>query len=133
MTRQPPPPPELFRRPIRGVNLGGWLVLEPWITPSVFEEAGEAAVDEYTLSRILRDRGAESRLRDHWNTWITQADFQRIAAAGMNSVRIPIGYWAVIQLPGEPYIQGQLEYMDKALGWARNAGLKVIVDLHGGK
>ena len=23
---------------IRGVNLGGWLVLEPWITPSIFEE-----------------------------------------------------------------------------------------------
>ena len=23
---------------IRGVNLGGWLLLEPWITPSIFEE-----------------------------------------------------------------------------------------------
>ena len=23
---------------IRGVNLGGWLLLEPWITPSLFEE-----------------------------------------------------------------------------------------------
>ena len=22
---------------IRGVNLGGWLVLEPWITPNLFE------------------------------------------------------------------------------------------------
>ena len=22
---------------IRGVNLGGWLLLEPWITPSIFE------------------------------------------------------------------------------------------------
>lgn len=24
--------------PIRGVSLGGWLVLEPWITPSLFEQ-----------------------------------------------------------------------------------------------
>ena len=31
---------------IRGVNLGGWLVLEKWMTPSVFE--GLAAVDETT-------------------------------------------------------------------------------------
>ena len=23
---------------IRGVNLGGWLLLEPWITPNIFEE-----------------------------------------------------------------------------------------------
>lgn len=25
-----------FNQQIRGVNLGGWMVLEPWITPSLF-------------------------------------------------------------------------------------------------
>ena len=30
---------------IRGVNLGGWLVLEPWITPSIFEATPEQCVD----------------------------------------------------------------------------------------
>ena len=25
-----------FNNQIRGVNLGGWMVLEPWITPSLF-------------------------------------------------------------------------------------------------
>jgi len=30
---------------IRGVNLGGWLVLEPWITPSVFEATPGNVVD----------------------------------------------------------------------------------------
>ncbi|KAI2481138.1 Glucan 13-beta-glucosidase [Pyrenophora tritici-repentis] len=24
---------------VRGVNIGGWLVLEPWITPSIFDNA----------------------------------------------------------------------------------------------
>lgn len=28
---------------VRGVNTGGWFVLEPWITPSIFE--GNAAKD----------------------------------------------------------------------------------------
>ena len=32
---------------------------------------------------------------------------------------------------GEPYVQGQAEYLDRAIGWAKNHGLKVIVDLHG--
>lgn len=32
---------------------------------------------------------------------------------------------------GEPYIQGQLQYLDMAVGWAGEYGLKVIVDLHG--
>lgn len=30
---------------IRGVNLGGWFVLEPWITPSLFEECADDVVD----------------------------------------------------------------------------------------
>lgn len=118
--------------PIRGVNLGGWLVSEPWITPSIFEKAGDGAVDEYTLSQTLGP-GARSRLSEHWNSWITRDDFFQIASAGLNHVRIPIGYWAVSPLEGDPYVQGQLEMMDKAIGWARDANLKVIVDLHGGE
>ncbi|PGG96511.1 hypothetical protein AJ80_09817 [Polytolypa hystricis UAMH7299] len=116
--------------PVHGVNLGGWLVLEPWITPSVFEQAGEGAVDEYTLSQNLGGN-AKRRLSQHWNSFITEADFVRIKAAGLNHVRIPIGYWAAITIEGEPYVDGQLEYIDKAIGWARNTGLKVIIDLHG--
>jgi glucan 1,3-beta-glucosidase len=30
-------------------------------------------------------------------------------------------------------VNGQLEYLDAAVGWARGAGLRVLVDLHGGK
>ena len=30
---------------IRGVNLGGWFVLEPWITPSIFAATPDNVVD----------------------------------------------------------------------------------------
>ncbi|KAH8700381.1 putative exo-beta-1,3-glucanase [Talaromyces proteolyticus] len=116
---------------VRGVNLGGWLVLEPWITPSIFEKGGDAAVDEWTLTQCLGKDGAQSLLSQHWNTFITAADFQQISAAGMNHVRIPVGYWAVVPQPGDPYVQGQLDILDQAIEWARAADLKVIVDLHG--
>lgn len=118
---------------VRGVNLGGWLVLEPWITPSIFEEwsTSRTAIDEYTYTKTLGKAEALSRLQNHWNTWITQSDFNAIAQAGMNHVRIPIGYWAVAPIEGDPYVQGQLEYLDKAINWARGAGLKVMLDLHG--
>ena len=49
----------------------------------------------------------------------------------LNHVRIPIGYWAYDVGPGEPYFQGQREYLGKAIGWAKEYGIKVIVDLHG--
>ena len=118
---------------VRGVNLGGWFVLEPWITPSIFSDWADSqtVVDEYTYTETLGKDEALSRLTDHWNSWITQSDFNDIANAGLNHVRIPIGYWAVAPLDGDPYVQGQLDVLDNAIGWARSAGIKVLLDLHG--
>ncbi|KAH9486278.1 Glucan 1,3-beta-glucosidase [Psilocybe cubensis] len=117
---------------VRGVNLGGWLVLEPWITPSLFDNTGDSRiVDEWTFGQFQDKATATSVLQNHWNTWITEADFAAIAAAGLNHVRLPIGYWAFDVSGGEPFIQGQLPYLTKAVTWAQNHGLKLIVDLHG--
>ncbi|KAJ5246109.1 Glycoside hydrolase superfamily [Penicillium chermesinum] len=116
---------------VRGVNLGGWLVLEPWITPSIFDNAGESAVDEWSLCATLGAEQCRSVLEQHWSSFVTADDFNQIAAAGMNHVRIPIGYWALKHLNGDPYIDGQLAHLDNAVKWARTAGLKVLVDLHG--
>ncbi|KAI9735756.1 MAG: exo-1,3-beta-glucanase [Claussenomyces sp. TS43310] len=118
---------------VRGVNLGGWFVLEPWITPSIFDGWADSktVVDEYTYTQTLGQDEASSRLTIHWNTWITQADFIEIKAAGLNHVRIPIGYWALLHVDGDPYVQGQLPVLDRAIVWARELGLKVMLDLHG--
>jgi glucan 1,3-beta-glucosidase len=37
---------------VRGVNLGGWLVLEPWITPSIFEATPGNVVDGKNAHRL---------------------------------------------------------------------------------
>ena len=56
---------------IRGVNLGGWLVLEPWITPSIFEEVNNGKfsltpiVDEYTYNQHVPREKASSRLEKY--------------------------------------------------------------------
>jgi len=117
---------------VRGVNLGGWLLIEPWIKPSLFDNTGNPAIiDEWTFGQLQDPNVARSKLVDHWNTWITEADFQAIAAAGLNHVRIPIGYWAYEVGPGEPYIQGQHDYLTKAVSWAGKYNIRVIIDLHG--
>jgi glucan 1,3-beta-glucosidase len=51
----------------RGVNLGGWLMLEPWITPSIFEEVNVGdnylkVVDEYTYAQYVDPVFAKERL-----------------------------------------------------------------------
>ncbi len=47
MSTHPYQPP----KKLRGVNLGGWLVLEKWMTPSLF--AGLKAEDETSYCREL--------------------------------------------------------------------------------
>lgn len=118
---------------VRGVNLGGWFVLEPWITPSIFQPwaTSMTVVDEYTYTQTLGKDAASAALTNHWNTWITEDDFIQIGQNGLNHVRIPIGYWAVAPLEGDPYVQGQLDVLDQAIGWARTANLKILLDLHG--
>lgn len=49
---------------LRGVNLGGWLVLEKWMTPSLFE--GLQAVDE-TSYCVELGACAEQTLTAHWH------------------------------------------------------------------
>ncbi|KAL9037555.1 MAG: hypothetical protein Q9214_005651, partial [Letrouitia sp. 1 TL-2023] len=72
---------------VKGVNLGGWLLLEPFITPSLFPN--NDTVDEYTFCEKNKD--AKSMLQKHWQSWITEKDFQEIHDIGFNMVRIGIG------------------------------------------
>jgi len=72
------------------------------------------------------------RLRDHWNTWITESDFEEMSSIGLNFARLPIGYWSVIGGHGAPYINGAYDYVGKAVGWAQSHGIKLMLDLHGG-
>lgn len=125
--------------PVRGVNIGGWLLLEPFITPSLFESFRTnpnnddgIPVDEYHFTQTLGQEVASSRLEAHWSSFYTEQDFQDIAELGFNLVRIPIGYWAFQTLDNDPYVRGnQEQYLDKAIEWSAKYGLKVWVDLHG--
>lgn len=120
------------KMPIRGTNIGGWLNLEPFITPSFFNyPSTDNIVDEYTLCQKLGSTAIRT-LEQHYATFITKADFQSIANAGLDHVRIPFGYWAVATYAGDPYVsQVSWRYLLRAIEWARECGLRVNLDPHG--
>lgn len=107
---------------LRGVNLTGWLTLEPWVTPEPF--ARTATVDEVSLAAKLgKDEYAEL-VRAHRASFIHSEDFSRIAARGFNALRLPIP-WYVFEPQNTPY-QPCIDMVDKALEWAEEIGLHVI-------
>ena len=124
---------------VRGVNLGGWLVLERWINESLFE--GVEGKDETAFCVRLGREKSSDRLREHWDTWIAEEDFAWIADHGFNAVRIPVGHWIFgpssdypyhkkYGTDPHPYVDGGIERLDRAFDWAEKHGLMILVDLH---
>ncbi|KDR83042.1 hypothetical protein GALMADRAFT_113197 [Galerina marginata CBS 339.88] len=119
---------------VKGVNLGGWLVTEPFIVPALYEEyIGKSSidvVDEWTLSLAMGSDLA-TKMENHYKTFITEQDFAEIAGAGLNWVRIPIGFWAIETINNEPFVVGtSWTYFLKAIQWARKYGIRIYLDLH---
>jgi glucan 1,3-beta-glucosidase len=110
----------------RGVNLGGWLVLEKWITPSLYRDT--SAEDEYTLCETLGKSKASDRLRRHRETWFTAEDFRWLAAHGITAVRIPVNYGVAEE--NAPFITAA-ETLEWAFRTASKHGIGVLLDLHG--
>jgi len=105
-----------------GVNLGGWLVVEKWMTPSLFQ--GLAARNEYELSQTAT---GWRRLRQHHRQFITEADFVWLHKHEVRAVRLPVGHWVFGDAP--PYV-GALPRLDWAFAMAEKYGLQVLLDLH---
>eukprot|EP01080_Neovahlkampfia_damariscottae_P006206 gene6206-10212_t len=123
---------EFSKEKIRGVNLGGWFILEPWITPSLFEnQTTSNFVDEFTFCEQLGHSKAKIILEKHWNTWVTQKEIVKLSTYGINHVRIPVGHWMFDVDPSEPYVTGSLNYLKRSLKWMKESNIKVILDLHG--
>lgn len=117
-----------------GICLGNWLVLERWMNEDWFVATGGPNVyDEYHFSLALGPTAGAAALQAHFNSWITEADVQQMYLAGINSIRVPTGYWMWVPvLTGEPYIEcGQLGQLEKLMSWAHARGMYVLIDLHG--
>lgn len=120
--------------PIRGVNLGGWLSIEPFITPSLFNtyQPNQNIIDEWSLTKQLGATDAAKVLEKHYALFINEQSFKDIQAAGFDHVRVPFSYWAVTTYPGDPYVPKiSWRYLLRGIEYARKYGLRVNLDLHG--
>ncbi|KAJ6561094.1 glycoside hydrolase family 5 protein [Mycena vulgaris] len=69
----------------------------------------------------------------HWSSWFNQDDVDGLVAAGINTVRIPLGYWIVEPLVDrrtEFYPRGGLAHLRRGLKLLQDAGIVAILDHH---
>lgn len=80
--------------PLRGVNLGSLFVLEPWMASNTWTSMGcNGQNSEFDCVSLLGQSTANTAFQSHWGSWVTEDDFNEMQSYGLNSVRIPLGYW----------------------------------------
>lgn len=117
---------------VRGVNLGGWFVLEGWMTPDLF--AGIDGSDETAFLQQKED--AEAAIINHWETFITEDDFKWLSDHDVDYIRLPIPWWmwgvenAYEGTEHEVDYVASVAYIDRAMTWAEDYDINVLIDLH---
>lgn len=89
--------------------------------------------DDYSLRLALEHRFGRAAAQDivdtHRDTWITEADLDNIAAIGLNTIRLPIGWNELLHLDGT-WKADPWEKIDWLVAEAGARGMYVILDLH---
>lgn len=67
--------------------------------------------------------------KERYDNFITEKDFETVAAWGADHVRIPVDYDLVEDEKGN-YKEDGFKYIDKAAGWCGKYGLNMVLDLH---
>ncbi len=103
---------------LRGINLGGWLLMEGYILGGRNIPQGEFE-DKF---KKIYGRGALDRfLKLFRDNFITEKDIITIKSWNVNCIRVPFHYRVA---------EREVSYLEKLLIWAKKHGLKVILDLH---
>jgi endoglucanase len=119
---------------VKGINLGNWLVPEGYM----FKFARKRAPSE--IAEVIEALAGPQEAARFWTTfrenYVAQADIEFIKRAGFNTVRVPM-HWRLFVTPGaadggsaDTFNGEGWALLDRLVGWCREAGLRVIVDLH---
>ena len=119
---------------LRGTNFGGWGIMEDWFCPFT-DPAGEDNIYETLVSRFGQD-ATHALFQTYRQNWITEQDFQNVAAMGMNVVRLPIWYRNFQRDDNGTWYRdaaGNIDWheLDEMVDLCRKYGLYLIIDLHG--
>ena len=94
-------------------------------------DSGYPTDEESLLGSFTNKAIAKEYMTHHWENFITKKDVEFLADAGVEYVKVPIPYYAMNDiLSKESFVDGQWMYFIRFVGWARQYGIKVWIDMH---
>ncbi|SNS35030.1 Cellulase (glycosyl hydrolase family 5) [Granulicella rosea] len=121
---------------LKGVNLGGWFIMEPYMTP--IDSSGTYNTDMHGMMVELDSRlgvaNEQALLKTYQQSWITTADLDNIHAAGLNAVRIPIWWGMFFPMASQSTSNMRSDsftVLDSIINACASRNIYVILDMHG--
>lgn len=109
---------------LRGTNLGNWLVPEGYMF-MVDRGAASPREIERLFNELIGPSAADNFWSEYRRRYIGKQDIHFLRQAGFNSVRIPLHYKFFLADDSEGF-----KLLDQVVGWAREEGLWVVLDMH---
>jgi endoglucanase len=119
---------------LRGLNLGGWFIMEPWMCPA---DSG-GLPDTYSIITELDSRFGvlveQSLIRTYQTSWITTNDLNNITNAGFNCVRVPVwwgNFYSITNTTSAGWRSDAFAELDWVVTNCAARGIYVVIDMHG--
>jgi aryl-phospho-beta-D-glucosidase BglC (GH1 family) len=119
---------------LKGMNLGGFMVMEPWMCPA---DSG-GLPDTYSIIQELDNRFGvaeeQTLMRDYQQAWITTQDFVNMKNAGFNVIRVPVwwgNFYPIANVSNSGWRSDAFTELDWVISQAAAQGIYTIVDMHG--
>lgn len=115
---------------IKGTNLGNWLNPEGYMFG--FSKTNSAGMIDQMFRELVGPDFTDEFWKLFKDNYITRVDIEFIASTGSNTIRVPFHYKLFTD---EDYMglksqQDGFKRLDDVIGWCREFGLYVILDMH---
>jgi hypothetical protein len=116
---------------LKGIGLGNWLLPEGYMF-----RFKKGAQSPRQIQELISELVGPDESRAFWtafrDAWITRDDIRFLKKAGFDHVRVPFNYRLLTpeDQPGVWLPEG-FALLDRVVGWCREEGLWVVLDMHG--
>ncbi|MFO1513029.1 MAG: cellulase family glycosylhydrolase [Verrucomicrobiota bacterium] len=116
---------------LRGVGLGNWMLPEGYMW-----KFGEQGDRPRKIEKLVTDLIGPENAKRFWSAfrqhYIAEADIQRIAELGYNSVRPALNSRLFLSESGMPTGREEgFQLLDNLVAWSKAHGVYVVIDMHG--
>lgn len=120
---------------LKGVNLGNWLFMEPWMWGTfAFGSYMDGEGEKDKLGDYLAANLTAAQTQTFWqkyrSNYVTSQDIQQIKSYGWNCVRVPFDYRLFLDKATGNLTTDNFVYLDNLLSWCQSAGVYAILDMH---